>query len=461
MPARNPIRVFTAAQLTIYGLVGKHLELRRVTMVTGQFRQTNFEDWTDNREIASLGTNHGARKLPFQGWHNFKEAFAPEFVARAIEESPIPVRRCIDPFGGSGTTGIACQFLGVHPALAEVNPYLADLIEAKLSQYPPLEKLVSDLQTVLDCGERELSTKRQGILEVAPRTLVEPGHRGRWIFNREVAKQIVALRFAIDNLEGATRRLFRVLLGGILIEVSNVRVSGKGRRYRPRWDSRLVTPARVTELFKEAAKRAIKDVDEFRNRAVTSYELRRGDSRVMLQGIDPCELAVFSPPYANSFDYTDVYNVELWVLGYLDGWEANANLRTATLSSHVQISRDFSKSPVGSRALEHVLEKLDSVRHELWDRKIPEMVGAYFSDLMDVLNQLKQILVKGGVAWIVVGDSRYGGVQIPVAKILNELVVERSWTALATEPFRSMRTSAQQGGAKTLPEQLIVLRNEG
>jgi hypothetical protein len=97
--------------------------------------QLAYERWTQGREVPTLGTNAGAEVLPFQTWRHFKEAFAPELVARAIKESERTVRRCADPFGGSGTTALTCQFLGVDPVIVEVNPYLADLIEAKLAQY--------------------------------------------------------------------------------------------------------------------------------------------------------------------------------------------------------------------------------------------------------------------------------------------------------------------------------------
>ena len=74
-----------------------------------------FDEWTGRRKLASFGTNAGAEELPFQQWKHIKEAYPPELVARAIDESSIPVRKCLDPFGGSGTTALACQFLGVHP----------------------------------------------------------------------------------------------------------------------------------------------------------------------------------------------------------------------------------------------------------------------------------------------------------------------------------------------------------
>ena len=168
---------------------------------------------------------------------------------------------------------------------------------------------------------------------------------------------------------------------------------------------------------------------------------------------------MFSPPYVNSSDYTDVYNVELGALGYLDSPQANKELRTATLSSHVQIARNFPESPEGSSTLSWVLDRLESQRDILWDQRIPAMVGAYFSDLMDVVDHLSSILITGGSAWIVVGDSRYAGVQIPVAKVLEELVCDRGWKVLETEFLRSMPSSAQHGGGKQLSEQLLVLQN--
>ena len=86
------------------------------------------------------------------------------------------------------------------------------------------------------------------------------------------------------------------------------------------------------------------------------------------------------------------------------------------------------------------------------------MVGAYFSDLLEVLDHIGRILVQGGSAWVVVGNSRYAGVEIPVANVMEELVGTREWEILARETFRLMPSSPQQGGERTLAEQLLVFR---
>ena len=415
-----------------------------------------FSKWTDDRPLRSMSTNCGSTELAFQKWRHFKESFTPELVARAVRECPTTVSRCVDPFGGSGTTALACQFLGVEPVTVEVNPYLADLIEAKLVSYDT-DLLATDLGSVLERSMRSAAESSLALPREAPQTLVEPGVDGRWVFDATIAERLGSLLSAVESVAEPNRRLFRTLVGGILTAVSNVVVNGKGRRYRRNWQNRSRDPDAVETLFTTAAREAIQDIHRFADRACLKYELLRGDARRELKKVGRCELAVFSPPYPNSFDYTDVYNLELWVLQYLADRQANRDLRQATVCSHVQIQRTYPPAPQGSPTLTNVMNSLVEARANLWHRRIPEMVGGYFADLTEVLTALSGVLVTSGQVWMAVGDSRYHGVSIPVAQILQELVPRHGFRVVNTEPFRSMRSSAQQGGMKELTESLLVL----
>ena len=334
--------------------------------------------------------------------------------------------------------------MGIRPTTIEVNPFLADLIEAKLAQYDA-DALARDLGGVA----RRIAESQDTALErlsYLPATFVEPGVKDRWIFDRGVASRISALQTAIEKIENENhRRLFLVLLGGILISVSNVVISGKGRRYRRSWRERKRSPFCVDQAFFGSARRAIGEIHRYSNRIEPTYELIRGDCRTTLNG-GTWDLAIFSPPYPNSFDYTDVYNVELWMLGYLRNSDANRLLRQATLASHVQTSRSFALPPEGSPKLETAMKRLVDVRSLLWDHRIPEMVGAYFADLMSVVGRVQRCLSPGGSIWLVVGESRYADVQITTADITAELVEASGWRLKGFEPFRSIRSSAQQGG---------------
>src|ERR1051325_9700311 len=103
-----------------------------------------FNRWlADHDREAPISSNQPSLRLPFQRWFKFKEAFSPRFIFDCVQSMGTPPRTCLDPFGGSGTTALTCQFLGIRPITIEVNPFLADLIEAKLCCYD-LERLKRD-----------------------------------------------------------------------------------------------------------------------------------------------------------------------------------------------------------------------------------------------------------------------------------------------------------------------------
>ncbi len=417
-----------------------------------------FLDWTGQRHITALGTNAGSSDLPFQGWRHFKEAFAPELVERAVRETIIPVRHIADPFGGSGTTALAAQFLGINSTTIEVNPFLADLIEAKIADYD-YSAVVSAFSTVmLKASRRNLELKKP--FPGAPPTFLEPGVKGRYIFSRKIVERICAFRAAINEVRNVNaRRLFRVLLASSAITASNILVSGKGRRYRSNWRERPHNPDSLDESFEKNVLMALYDLRRYEARPCREYKILRGDARNLIKKIQEIDLCVFSPPYPNSFDYTDVYNVEMWTLGYLSDSGMNRHLRELTIRSHVQIKRSFSQlSQSQSKTLGKTYAKLKSVRGQLWDRNIPEMVSAYFDDMRTVLIGLRHKIRSKGLAFIVVGDSRYANVTIAVNKILAEEASYLGYKVCSVEPFRSMRTSPQQGGRHGLCESLIILQ---
>lgn len=421
-----------------------------------QTAHLGFRDWTGNRAITTIGTNSGSVALPFQEWRRFKEAFAPELIDQAACETPGAIRHLADPFGGSGTTALAGQFLGVRPTTIEVNPYLADLIEAKISPIDVDAAAIAFGRVVEQVGRSEEMTvpKFRG----APKTFVEPGVDGRFIFWRDVARRLVAYRDAI-NLErdAAIQRLFKVILASATVPASNIIVSGKGRRYRRGWESRRPSPEVIDSWFRDGVLRALYDLRRFSDRRCRDYRLLRGDARQLVGKIEALDLAVFSPPYPNSFDYTDVYNVELWTLGYLDSAEKNKALRNQTLRSHVQIYRDMSSFGVCSPTLMRTIDELQAANAKLWNRHIPAMIGAYTADMMIVLKGLAERMRAQGRVYMVVGDSRYANIDVPIATILAEVSPGLGLEPLRVEPCRSMRASPQQGGRPELAESLVVL----
>jgi DNA modification methylase len=152
------------------------------------------------------------------------------------------------------------------------------------------------------------------------------------------------------------------------------------------------------------------------------------------------DLVVTSPPYLNSFDYSDVYRPELFTGGYVSSNEDLRSIRLKTLRSHVQVERAFA-STAASTLLEPILSEL--AKKELWSKRIPGMIASYFWDMKAILKELQRIVRPDGSAWLVVSTSAYGGVQIPVDLILADLGEQCGWTLRGVYVLRRLRSAGQ------------------
>ena len=137
-------------------------------------------------------------------------------MERALSETSGAIRHIADPFGGSGTTALAAQFLGIKPTTIEVNPFLADLIEAKIATLD-LNAAVRAFVLVVESVARGYAPSRP-LFPGAPPTFVEPGRDGRYVFSRAVARRILAYRTAIELVhDDGCKRLLRVVLASTAI----------------------------------------------------------------------------------------------------------------------------------------------------------------------------------------------------------------------------------------------------
>lgn len=418
-------------------------------------RRNHVTQWLSSYQDESpTSSNQGALDVPFQRWFKFKEAYSPKFVTDTLGSLPYDVERCLDPFGGSGTTALTCRMLGIKSVTTEVNPFLADLIRSKLASVDGVtfQNNVSEILDNFRVSKRDIERPPE-----FPKTMSEPGRNDRYIFSKEVFGTIRALVRRSETLPPDHARLLRVLLGSVLIENSNVRINGKGRRYRSNWKDRERSREDLVSDLREIVSIAVKDLTEFSNVPRGNHRVILGDARQALRRVQTADMAIFSPPYPNSFDYTDVYNIELWMLGYLSCAQQNQALRQSTLRSHVQTKWNYDNiGKANSQTLEKVVSRLNDAKEQLWDHNIPSMVQYYFDDLLSVFGHLRRILPIGHHAVIAIGDSQYAGILIDISKILPEVVHAVGFEVKSMGAIRSMRSSSQHGGHFDLSEHCIV-----
>ena len=150
---------------------------------------------------------------------------------------------------------------------------------------------------------------------------------------------------------------------------------------------------------------------------------------------------LFSPPYANRFDYFESQKVELWFGGFVDSYDAVGLLRKQSLRSHLGAALDGAVADLPD--VEDLIERIDPASYAVRMR-VPALLRGYFSDMATILRRCRQVLVPGGHCHVVVGNSAYGGVIIPTDQIIGRLGLDAGFREAAVVPVRHLTVAPQQ-----------------
>ena len=168
-----------------------------------------------------------------------------------------------------------------------------------------------------------------------------------------------------------------------------------------------------------------------------------------------------SPPYANQYDYTRTYALELVYLGYDANRlkELRQDLLSATLENRSKrelLLREYGRAPLlehafrmtdNQTALQEALHILRQEAHNLSNRNVISLVENYFTEMALVVSELARLVTPGGSVFMVNDNVRYHGQEIPVDLILSDfaeqwgLRCEAIWTL-----NRGKGNSSQQMG---------------
>lgn len=415
------------------------------------------------RSLAELlgekaSTAEASRSLPRHRWYSVKESFSPALVEAAIEhENCGPGDLILDPFCGGGTVPLAAALRGISALGIEVNPFLAFVSKAKLSRLrsSELSKRVPGVVARVKEGAHSAL--------VGYSTFTKARNYERGLFNRAVLTAFEGGWRATDSLPVQVRSLMRLALIGSAMDQCNAVRDGKALRYRPSlFDANFDADSFAREF--EVRVNQIADDLAVNIPARSRPAIWSGDSRRRLSvlGRRRFKLCVTSPPYLNSFDYSDVYRPELFLGKFVRSTGELRQLRLQTIRSHVQASWKKPRSADFGSRFEACWREINDRTEILWDRRIPLMVQAYFEDMRLVLRELRRFAAPGASVWMVVSTSAYGGVEVPVDLILADIGTQVGWYVREVYLVRHLRSSGQhwksRGGSGSESRRLPPLR---
>ena len=391
------------------------------------------EGWKYNRlDEAPSSPAWGAATLPEARLHRI-HAYPAKFPALIAsnafdyaETNGIQVRTVADPFCGSGTVGLEASARGASFWGCDINPVATMIAKVKNSPMCPAAFM----------------RKAEGVL----------GRFGNASSRAPVAscaKAQLARWYAPDQFDDLSR-----LRNAVLAEFDDTDVSlalecafSAIAKPTSQWRARSAKPAL------DAAKQPVPVLTAFTRQcalmaaAWSDAPNSVGSGAEIVQGCansarpaDLVDMIVTSPPYATSYEYSDLHQLSALWLGLVDDHRA---LRTGSIgtvsrrSSLAQAACDLNQ--VGMQVVFAMFDR---------DRALAEALATYFLDMQRVAARCHDLLRPGGLAVFVMGDTQLKGVRIANANHLVESLLEAGFgdvritrRTIANKPNTSYRSA--------------------
>ncbi len=365
-------------------------------------------------------TFQGGHEEPGHLWYPYLEGFSPEFVRHVLGTHMPDARVILDPFAGTGTTPFTVAALGLRASYCEVNPALRRVVEAKVAAATLPEghrrAVVAELQKLADSLEATLESS-------APDAMLSVAYQDCFgdsvFFEQETMDAVLRLRTLNDGLlrrRPLLGQLLTVAVMSQLVLCSRLKRAGDVRYKRPEELARGVPPlpgavARQLALMAEDLK-DYPHIEQPPELVVPNAKLLETVAPIAAEGV------VTSPPYLNGTNYFRNTRLELWYLRELRDAGDLRTFRDHAITSGINdVRTEREDGEVHSSVAKVLLE----LRQQAYDVRIPKMVADYFTDMAVVLRGLAHHTVEHGVVCIDIGDSQYGGVNVPTHELLGQI----------------------------------------
>ncbi|MBA2284678.1 MAG: hypothetical protein H0W02_04285 [Ktedonobacteraceae bacterium] len=386
----------------------------------------------------SLSNSVDTLCLPRHRWYYFKEGFSPNLVKMALDELHCSEISVFDPFCGSGTVALSCRLNDIYSVGYEVNPFLVFLANTKLLQTTPYSFELCLREVIEAAAKGTISPLEE------ESTFCESSHASKWLFNRDVLRGFEGGWKATTYFDMPEKKLMQLALISAAMDTCNAQKDGKCLRYRNHWKELAFNRNTFLKNLTLRTGQILQDL-ELAPLNKTCEAVKMQDAR-HLHHVDQdmkFRLCVTSPPYLNSFDYSDVYRPELFLGKHVANNTELQLLRHKTLRSHMQINWVRPSHNDFGETYHAVLERIVHRPDLFWNKRLPMMIQAYFEDIMLVLQNLRAMAHNEAVLWLVVSTSAYVGVEIPVDLIIAYIGNMVGWEAREVNLLRYLRSSGQ------------------
>lgn len=381
------------------------VDQRNVSTITAE------KEWNDSNEKEAL----------MHTIHTYPAKF-PAFIAQKAFEyaqnEGVDVKSVADVFCGCGTVALEAKLHNVDFWGCDINP-VATLIARTKSKYYDHSLLEKYYKEIEACYKNCKFTS--DVYEKAPERLKY------WY----VEKNYIDLYSLKGSISQVIRDNSAYYDAFICIFSSILKASSKWltKSIKPQVDPQKKV-LNVWSLFSSQYRKFYNAVEQINSQGLEkTVTIIEDGNFLQIKQLPTVDMIISSPPYVTSYEYADLHQLSTLWLGYAKDYR---ELRKGSIGSvYNSESFIFDMKELNSVGREIISNLQISNKNKL-NAKI-RAVARYYCDIQHALHRCAQMINNGGMAFFVVGDTEYKGVQI---KNSEHLI-----SALQTEGFTNIKAT--------------------
>lgn len=351
------------------------------------------------------------------GWLRLTPAYSIRVVGEILDRLEKP-GRVLDPFSGSGTTGLVCAERGLQCDLIELNPFLAWFAAAKTRNYAPAEIAAArQLANTVIAQTQHMKGAEIGWVPAIHRI-------DRWwsAGRLGVLSHLLHAIQADESAPAPATDLLKIAFCRVMIDWSNAAFNHQSMSFKASAPTLFSAdePRLILDAFRANALAIIKEAETPLPGVARIYS---GDARAVgAIAPGPYAAVITSPPYPNRMSYIRELRPYMYWLGYLTDGRGAGELDWQAIGGTWGIA---------TSRLQQWQANGSTIEHDGFTRMIERIaqsspllaryVHKYFVDIAQHAQSLKPCLAPGARLYYIVGNSKFYDTLVPVEHIYASL----------------------------------------
>jgi hypothetical protein len=363
------------------------------------------------------------------GWVRLTPAYSIKLVAQVLEAHPA-VSYVLDPFSGTGTTGLVCAERDLPCDLFDINPFLIWLAKAKTTNYSfrELDQIRHTAYTVVEAARSISPTTEHWSPSIS--------NIDRW-WQPSRLHTLSCIFHEINAhlpLPSGIKDLLLIGFCRLVIQWSNAAFNHQSMSFKHthQMTFQFNEDEEIYHNYLDIIQSILRSAQNPISDSTSVFLADSRDLREKTTRLYDC--VITSPPYPNRMSYIRELRPYMYWLGYLREAREAGEMDWEAIGGTWGIATSRLQSWEPDVTLPILLPIVQSIASQ--SAVLANYVHKYFIDMFVHFRNLRDILRPGACLHYIVGNSKFYDTLLPVEELYADLMRQCGYTAIKIEPIR-------------------------